>query len=98
MKNFKFSQVIMGGGRDYFTKKGDNSTGKRSDEDLIIKWKNDKQNRFSGKNAKYVTNKEELMNTNMLEVDFVLGINTIYIGKQLLYFVLRIVKIFENVL
>lgn len=88
----------MGGGRDYFTKKGENSTGKRSDEDLIIKWKNDKQNRFSGKSAKYVTNKEELMNTNMLEVDFVLGINTIYIGMQLLYFVLRIVKIFENVL
>lgn len=63
----------MGGGRDWFTMKGVNSTGMRLDEDLIEKWKNDKRDRFGGKNAKYVTNREELLNANMTEVDFVLG-------------------------
>lgn len=65
----------MGGGRDYFTLV--NSTGKRSDEDLITKWKNDKQKRFAGKTAKYITNREELLNTDMSKVDFVLGKSSI---------------------
>lgn len=72
----------MGGGRDYFTKKRDNFTGMRSDEDLILNWKKDKENRFSGKGAKYVTNKEELMNTSMSEVDFVLGEYTVPLDEQ----------------
>lgn len=63
----------MGGGRDYFTMKGENSTGKRLDEDLIVNWKNDKQTRFVNSIAKYVTNKQELMKTNMSKVDFLLG-------------------------
>lgn len=63
----------MGGGRDYFTKKGVNSTGKRMDEDLVANWKNDKLKRFSGKTAAYVTNAKELMDTDMSKVDFVLG-------------------------
>ncbi|VVC29116.1 Alkaline-phosphatase-like, core domain,Alkaline phosphatase-like, alpha/beta/alpha,Alkaline [Cinara cedri] len=70
-RNFK---VIMGGGRNKFVMRGQNSTGERSDEDLIVKWKNDKQNRFAGKTAKYLTNKDELLNTDMSKVDFVLGL------------------------
>lgn len=63
----------MGGGRNYFMMKGENSTGKRLDECLVSNWKNDKKTRFGDKTATYVTNKQELMNTNMSEVDFVLG-------------------------
>lgn len=63
----------MGGGLDYFTMKGENSTGKRLDEDLIVNWKNDKQTRFVNKTAKYVKNKTELMNMDMSKVDFVFG-------------------------
>ncbi|XP_025202610.1 membrane-bound alkaline phosphatase-like [Melanaphis sacchari] len=71
-RNFK---VIMGGGRDYFTKRGiSNSTGKRHDEDLVLKWKNDKKTRFGDKIAKYITTREELMKTDMSQTDFVLGL------------------------
>lgn len=63
----------MGGGRNYFTMKRTNSTGKRLDEDLVKNWMNDKQTRFNDKTAKYVTNKKELMSTDMSNVDFVLG-------------------------
>lgn len=52
---------------------GANSTGKRSDEDLVANWKNDKANRFADKTAAYVTNARELMDTDMSKVDFVLG-------------------------
>ncbi|CAH1725916.1 unnamed protein product [Aphis gossypii] len=70
-RNFK---VIMGGGRDNFMKQGINSTGKRNDEDLIQNWKNDKKTRFGDKVAKYITTREELMNTDMSKTDFVLGL------------------------
>jgi len=63
----------MGGGRNNFMKKGDNSTGKRHDEDLIQKWKNDKKTRFSDKIAKYVTTRQELLEMDMSKTDFVLG-------------------------
>jgi len=63
----------MGGGRDNLMKEGLNSTGKRKDEDLIQYWKNDKITRFGDKVAKYVTTREELMNTDMSTTDFVLG-------------------------
>lgn len=64
----------MGGGRDNFMKKAVNSTGKRSDEDLIDYWKNDKLTRFgNGTVTSYLTNRDELMNADMSEVDFVLG-------------------------
>ena len=63
----------MGGGRDNFMKKEINSTGKRHDEDLIQNWKNDKKTRFGDKVAKYVTTREELLNTDMSKTDFVLG-------------------------
>lgn len=53
--------------------RGQNSTGERADEDLIAKWKNDKHKRFAGKTAKYVTNRDELLNADMSKVDFVLG-------------------------
>lgn len=66
-------QVIMGGGRNYFTlANSTNSTGKRLDEDLILKWKTDKE-KISGQTAKYITNKEELLKTDMSKVDFLLG-------------------------
>ncbi|XP_015365193.1 PREDICTED: membrane-bound alkaline phosphatase-like [Diuraphis noxia] len=70
-RNFK---VIMGGGRNNFMKKGDNSTGKRHDEDLIQNWKKDKKTRFSDKIAKYVTTRQELLETDMSQTDFVLGL------------------------
>ncbi|XP_026808453.1 membrane-bound alkaline phosphatase-like [Rhopalosiphum maidis] len=70
-RNFK---VIMGGGRDNFMKKEVNSTGKRNDEDLVLNWKNDKKTRFADKVAKYITNREELMKTDMSKTDFVLGL------------------------
>lgn len=70
-RNFK---VIMGGGRDYFTMKGVNSTGKRSDEDLVANWRKDKLNRFADKTAAYVTNAQELKDADMSKVDFVLGL------------------------
>lgn len=64
----------MGGGRDNFMKQGVNSTGKRSDEDLIAKWKNDKLTRFGNETVtSYLTNRDELMKADMSEVDFVLG-------------------------
>lgn len=64
----------MGGGRNNFLlKDGDNSTGKRLDENLIDAWKTDKQKRFSGQAAQYVKNREELMNANTSEVDYLLG-------------------------
>jgi len=63
----------MGGGRDKFELRGINSTGDRSDEDLVLNWKQDKKNRFANKTAKYVTNREELLQTDMTKVDFVLG-------------------------
>ncbi|XP_060833889.1 membrane-bound alkaline phosphatase-like [Rhopalosiphum padi] len=70
-RNFK---VIMGGGRDNFMKKEVNSTGKRNDEDLVLNWMNDKKTRFGDKIAKYITNREELMKTDMSKTDFVLGL------------------------
>lgn len=63
----------MGGGREKFMMQSNNSSGNRSDEDLILNWKNDKQNRFNNKTAKYITNRNELINTDMSKVDFVLG-------------------------
>lgn len=63
----------MGGGRNNFMKQGVNSTGKRHDEDLIQNWKNDKKTRFGDKIAKYVTNRQELLETDMSKTDFVLG-------------------------
>lgn len=63
----------MGGGSDKFLMQGANSNGERSDEDLIVNWQNDKRKRFSDKVAKYLTNKEELMKTDMEKVDYVLG-------------------------
>lgn len=74
----------MGGGQDYFMMHSNNSSGHRSDEDLIQNWKNDKQNRFNGKTAKYVTNREELMNADMSKVDFILGME--YYSNVILYF------------
>nr|UXP86336.1 membrane-bound alkaline phosphatase isoform X3 [Megoura viciae] len=70
-RNFK---VIMGGGRDKLMKQGVNSTGLRSDEDLVINWKNDKRTRFSDKISKYVTTRDELAKTDMSQTDFVLGL------------------------
>ncbi|CAI6351944.1 unnamed protein product [Macrosiphum euphorbiae] len=70
-KNFK---VIMGGGQNNFMKQGVNSTGKRHDEDLIQNWKNDKKTRFGDKIAKYVTTRQELLETDMSKTDFVLGL------------------------
>lgn len=72
----------MGGGTDKFTKKGANTTGERSDEDLVLNWQNDKQKRFNDKIAKYVKNREELLNTDMSRVDFVLG-NCLYLYSYL---------------
>jgi alkaline phosphatase len=69
----------MGGGRDNFMKKEVNSTGKRNDEDLVLNWKNDKKTRFGDKIAKYITNREELMKTDMSKTDFVLGKNNLFI-------------------
>jgi len=63
----------MGGGRDKFLKQEANSTGIRSDEDLVISWKNDKQTRFSDKISKYLTTRDELVKTDMSKTDFVLG-------------------------
>jgi len=63
----------MGGGRNNFMKKGENSTGKRHDEDLIQNWKNDKKTRFSDQIAKYITTRQELLETDMSKTDFVLG-------------------------
>jgi len=79
----------MGGGRDNFMMKGDNSTGKRSDEDLVLNWKNDKKTRFGDKIAKYVTNREELINTDMSKTDFVLGNTT---DQPIFYDILLLVK------
>jgi len=69
----------MGGGRDNFMKQGLNSTGKRHDEDLILKWKNDKKTRFGDKIAKYITTREELRTTDMSKTDFVLGMSNLFI-------------------
>lgn len=69
----------MGGGRDKLVKQGVNSTGIRSDEDLVISWKNDKRTRFSDKISKYVTNRDELVKTDMTKTDFVLGENNLFI-------------------
>jgi len=69
----------MGGGRDKLMMQGVNSTGIRSDEDLIISWKNDKQTRFSDKISKYVTTRDELAKTDMTKTDFVLGKNNLFI-------------------
>ncbi|XP_022175105.1 membrane-bound alkaline phosphatase-like [Myzus persicae] len=67
-------KVIMGGGRNNFMKQAVNSTGKRRDEDLIQKWKSDKETRFADKIAKYVTTRQELLETDMSKTDFVLGL------------------------
>lgn len=69
----------MGGGRDKLVKQGVNSTGIRSDEDLVISWKNDKITRFGDKISKYVTNRDELVKTDMTKTDFVLGENNLFI-------------------
>lgn len=63
----------MGGGSKKFLMKGNNSIGERSDEDLVLNWTNDKKNRFGGKTAKYITNRDQLLSTDMSKVDFVLG-------------------------
>jgi len=63
----------MGGGTDKFKMKSANTTGERLDEDLVLKWQNDKQKRFNDKSAKYVKNREELLNTDTSRVDFILG-------------------------
>lgn len=63
----------MGGGRGKFMKEGVNSTGERHDEDLIENWKNDKKTRFGDKTAKYLTTRQELLETDMSKTDFVLG-------------------------
>lgn len=63
----------MGGGRNKFLMSGNNSTGQRADEDLILKWRNDKQDRFAGKTAKYLTDRDQLMDADVSKIDFVLG-------------------------
>lgn len=69
----------MGGGRNKFELRGINSTGERSDEDLVLNWKQDKRNRFANMTAEYVTNREELMQTDLAKVDFVLGKNNYFL-------------------
>lgn len=61
--------------------RGQNSTGERTDEDLIVKWKNDKHKRFADKTAKYLTNRDELLNADMSKVDFVLGNLSLYASR-----------------
>lgn len=63
----------MGGGRNNFLKQSTDSTGVRMDEDLVLKWKDDKNTRFGDKKAVYMTNKDELLSTDMTQVDYVLG-------------------------
>jgi len=74
----------MGGGINKFMKQGVNSTGKRRDEDLIQNWKNDKKTRFGDKIAKYVTTRQELLDTDMSKTDFVLGTSYIPITNKCL--------------
>ncbi|XP_050431794.1 membrane-bound alkaline phosphatase-like [Adelges cooleyi] len=70
-RNFK---VIMGGGRNKLMRKKTNSSGERNDEDLLDKWMADKQERFHGKTAKYITTRKELLTTDMSKTDFLLGL------------------------
>ncbi|XP_050540538.1 membrane-bound alkaline phosphatase-like [Daktulosphaira vitifoliae] len=70
-KNFR---VIMGGGRSKFLMKRTNTTYERSDEDLVLRWKNDKKTRVKEENAVYVTNREDLLKIDISNVDYLLGL------------------------
>lgn len=69
-------QVILGGGRTEFrprtVKDEDGKSGSRTDGvDLIASWKEDKSTR--GSKFEYVWNREQLLNINPKETDFLLG-------------------------
>ncbi|XP_050431793.1 membrane-bound alkaline phosphatase-like [Adelges cooleyi] len=70
-RNFK---VIMGGGRDKFLMKKVNTTNERLSEDLVVRWQNDKEERFKGKTAKYMTNRGELLSADVSKIDYLLGL------------------------
>ena len=65
----------MGGGRNKFLPKNItlsmHGEGSRLDEDLVQRWKIDKDSRRV--NATYVTNVNDLNNLNLDEVDYLLG-------------------------
>lgn len=63
----------MGGGRSKLLPQT-TSGGQRADgENLVQVWSADKRQRFGNANAVYVTDRKQLMDTDMSKVDFVLG-------------------------
>ncbi|XP_050431790.1 alkaline phosphatase, tissue-nonspecific isozyme-like [Adelges cooleyi] len=66
--------VILGGGRNKFFLENSIQNGSRSDVDLVQMWKNDKTNRFMGSSAKYIEDRDSLLNIDPSKTDYLLGL------------------------